>query len=248
MADQKDIYLSVVIPAYNEAERLPATLVDIDAHLHDAPYEYEIIVMNDASSDNTAEVVSNFIGKIKNLKLMGDKPNQGKGGVVRDGMLAAQGKYRLFTDADNSTSIVFFKDMVPWFAQGFQVVIGSREAKGSKLDPPQPFYKRLLGRLANLVIQAVNVPGVWDTQCGFKAFTAEAAEKVFRASRLNGWGFDIEALALARSFGYKIKEIPVVWKNDLRSHVKLSAYLKTFAENLKIRWWFITDAYGLRRK
>ncbi len=259
-------FLSVIIPAYNEAERLPLTLVDMDKRLSGAKYSYEILVVNDGSTDNTAEIVQKIAPAIKNLKLIDNKENQGKGGVVKQGMLLAKGEYRLFTDADNSTTIDHFEKMLPYFKSSlragsrmntnegasrdtkvhekYDVVIGSRAVRGSKLEPPQPFYRQLLGKLSNIIIQLTNVPGIWDTQCGFKAFTAEAAEKIFSVSKVNGWGFDIEALALARHFGYRIKEIPVHWVNDAKSHVKLSAYLKTFVEDIKIRWWIISGAYG----
>ncbi|MDO8664086.1 MAG: glycosyltransferase family 2 protein [Candidatus Liptonbacteria bacterium] len=240
-------FLSIIIPAYNEAERLPLTLVDMDKRLSGAKYSYEILVVNDGSTDNTAEIVTKMAQAIKNLKLIDNRVNQGKGGVVKQGMLLAKGEYRLFTDADNSTSIDHFDKMMSYLTGGkgevYEVVIGSRAVKGSKLDPPQPFYKQLLGKLSNVIIQIVNVPGIWDTQCGFKAFSEKAAEKIFSVSKINGWGFDIEALALARHFGYSTKEFPVHWVNDAKSHVKLSAYLKTFMENVKIRWWIIMGAY-----
>ncbi len=245
-------FLSIIIPAYNESERLPLTLVDIDKRLSNVKYSYEIIVVNDGSTDNTAEIVKSMAEAIKNLKLIDNKANQGKGGVVRQGMLLAKGEYRLFTDADNSTSIDHFEKMIPYLSASngsgkegefYDVVIGSRVVRGSKLEPAQPFYRQLLGKLSNIIIQIVNVPGIWDTQCGFKAFSEKSAEKIFAVAKINGWGFDIEALALARHFGYKIKEIPVHWINDAKSHVKLSAYLKTFVENAKIRWWIITGAY-----
>jgi dolichyl-phosphate beta-glucosyltransferase len=236
-------FLSVVIPAYNEEKRLPLTLVDIDKNLRNAPFEYEIIVADDGSRDATCEIVGKMEATIKNLRLIANSENKGKGSVVKQGMLAAAGEYRLFMDADNSTSVKFFLDMIPAFKSGYDVVIGSREAKGSRLEPPQPWYRRILGRGSNLIIQAVNLPGIWDTQCGFKAFSESAAQRIFSLAKITGWGFDIEILALARSMGYKIKEIPIVWVNDSASRVKMSAYLKVFIENLKIRWWLITGGY-----
>ncbi len=241
-------FLSIIIPAYNESQRIPLTLVDMDKRLSGVKYTYEILVVNDGSTDNTAEIVRKMEPAVRNMKLIDNRANQGKGGVVKQGMLLAKGEYRLFTDADNSVSINHFDKMVPYLTgkegEVYDVVIGSRAAKGSTLEPPQPFYRQLLGKVGNLQIQILNVPGIWDTQCGFKAFSERAAEKIFSVSKINGWGFDIEALALARHFKYKIREIPVHWVNDAKSHVKLSAYLKTFVENVKIRWWIITGAYG----
>ena len=135
-------YLSVIIPAYNEAERLPATLIDIDRILGARKFSYEILVMNDGSKDNTAEVVQKMIPVIKNLKLVDNHENRGKGGVVKQGMLVAQGESPLFTDADNSTSIDQFDNMIPAFTEGAAVVIGSRAIKGARLEPPETLYKQ----------------------------------------------------------------------------------------------------------
>ncbi|MEK7195184.1 MAG: dolichyl-phosphate beta-glucosyltransferase [Patescibacteria group bacterium] len=250
-------YLSVIIPAYNEAERLPGTLIDMDKRLSEAPYSYEILVVNDGSKDKTAEVVTNMAKAIKNLKLIDNDVNKGKGGVVKQGMLAAKGQIRLFTDADNSTSIDQFNSMVPYFSagggsayggkNGYDVVIGSRAVKGSRLDPPQPIYRQIPGKTGNLIIQVLLLPGIWDTQCGFKAFTAEAAEKIFSKSMIVGWGFDVEVLSLAKKLGYRIKEVPVHWVNDLRSHVGASAYLKVLLETFKIRLWLWMNRYGITK-
>lgn len=236
-------YLSIIIPAYNEAERIPKTLLDMDKHLARADYSYEILVVNDGSKDKTGEIVKNMTRVIKNLKLIDLNDNQGKGGTVRQGMLLATGKIRLFTDADNSTSIDQFGAMMPLFKQGFEVVIGSRAVKGAKLDPAEPIYKQIPGKLGNLFIQLLLLPGIWDTQCGFKAFTEEAAEKIFNMSKITGWGFDVEILSLAKKMNYKIREIPVHWVNDLQSHVTASAYLKVLMETIKIRLWLWRDKY-----
>ena len=240
-------YLSVIIPAYNESKRIPLTLIDMDKRLSREAYSYEILVVNDGSKDNTAEVVRGMEKMIKNLKLVDNVENKGKGGVVRQGMLTAKGQYRLFTDADNATSIDHFNAMIPHFKAGYDVVVGSRAMKGSKMDPGQPLYRQIPGKLSNLLIQLVVLPGLWDTQCGFKAFTAEAAEKVFQMSRVTGWGFDVEVLALAKNMGYRIKEIPVHWVNDVSSTVGASAYLKTLVELCKIRWWLWISAYEALR-
>lgn len=237
-------YLSVIIPAYNEAERLPATLVDVDKYLSAAGFAYEIIVADDGSGDTTPDIVQRMAKTIKNLTLLRFERNRGKGAVVRDGMLAARGAYRLFMDADNSTSAGQFETMRPFFEQGYGVVFGSRALAESRLLPPEPWYRSLPGKMGNLFwIQLLVLPGLWDTQCGFKAFSAEAANRVFKAARIDGWGFDVEVLALAKRFGYRIKEVPVVWKNDLRSRVSFSAYLKVLIETVKIRLWLWTGKY-----
>jgi glycosyltransferase involved in cell wall biosynthesis len=240
-------YLSIIIPAYNEAERILPTLQDINQKMQAVSYPYEIVVINDGSTDTTAQVVRLAQSSIPNLKLIDNIQNKGKGGVVRQGMLESKGAVRLFMDADNSTTVDQFEMMRPWFEKGYDVVIGSRAVKGAKLEPPQPFYKQLLGKASNIIIQLVNVPGIWDTQCGFKAFSQKAAEDVFAYSKIPGWGFDIEILALSRALQYRIKEVPVRWVNDIRSHVRLSAYLKVFVENLTIRWWLWTNMYHIKK-
>ena len=242
----KNPYLSVIIPAYNEVKRLPETLIDIDAKLARAKYSYEILVINDGSTDETVEMVKRFSHIIKNLRLVDNEKNKGKGGVVRQGMLEARGDYRLFTDADNSTTVDQFDNMIPFFKEGYDVVIGSRDVKGAELHPAQPFYKRILGNAGNIFIQVLLLPGIWDTQCGFKCFTRIAAEKVFPLQRINGWGFDVEILALSKALGFRMKEIPVVWVNDLRSQVKLSAYIKVLIETTKVRLWLWQDAYKIK--
>lgn len=241
------LFLSVIIPAYNEAKRLPLTLIDIDKHLKKVDFSYEILIVNDGSADETVEVVERFLHIMENLKLINQK-NTGKGGAVKHGMLEAKGQIRLFMDADNSTAIDQFNKMIPYFSakdgkEGYGVVIGSRDVKGAQLVPPQPWYKRLGGNVGNLIIQALLLPGIWDTQCGFKAFTAEATEKIFPLIKINRWGFDVEILSLAKKFGYKIKEIPVVWVNNPISKVKASAYLQVLWEVVKIRWWLTTGKY-----
>jgi glycosyltransferase involved in cell wall biosynthesis len=238
-------YLSIVIPAYNEAERISQTLLAMDKYLSTAEYSYEILVVDDGSTDNTVAAVRNMDKLVKNIKLLEIKPNGGKGGTVRAGMLAATGKIRLFTDADNSTSIDQFDKMIPLFKEGCGVVIGSRAMRGATLDPPESLFRQIAGKGLNLFIQLLLLPGLWDTQCGFKAFTDEAAERIFSISTISGWGFDVEVLALAHKMGYKIKEIPVHWVDDTRSHVHLSAGLQFLAEACKIRWRLWRKQYSL---
>ncbi len=248
MDNSEKIFLSVIIPAFNEAERIPNALIDIDKHLSLADFSYEIIVINDGSSDNTAEVVSKFIPLVNGLRIITNEKNQGKGKGVRQGMLEARGKYRLFTDADNSTSVDHFFKMIPFFEEGYGVVIASRDIPGAKLVPPQPFYRRLLGNIGNLIIQTLLLWGIRDTQCGFKCFRDDVAKMVFPLMRIDRWAIDVEALSLAKEMGFRIKEIPVTWVNDTRSRVKSSAYFGVLRDVLKIRWWLSTDSYGIRRK
>jgi dolichyl-phosphate beta-glucosyltransferase len=240
-------YLSVIIPAHNEAKRLPLTLIDIDKRLAEVRHTYEIVVVNDCSTDDTAAVVQRFAGLVKHLRLIDNKEHKGKGGVVRDGMLKTHGAYRLFTDADNSTSVDQFLKMIPYLEEGYDVVIGSRAVKGAKLEPAEPFYRQLFGKGLNIIVQLLLLPGIWDTQCGFKVFSAEAAEKIFSQSRISGWGFDVEVLSLAKRMGYRIKEMPVRWVDDTRSQVKFSAGFQFLRDIGKIRLWLWRGTYDFSR-
>ena len=241
-------HLSVVIPTYNGAEVLPPTLVDIDHCLSEANYSYEILVVKDGSTDNTAEVVRRMAETIKNLRLVDNSENHGKGAAVRQGMLLAEGDIRLFMDDDNSTTIRDIAPMLPLFAQGIDAVIGSRAMQGAKLAKPEPWYRQLPGKMGNLVIQVLLLPGLWDTQCGFKAFTAKAAEDVFSRSQMDRWSFDVEILALAKRLGYKIAETPVTWRNSAVSRIKPGVYLKFLLEVCKIRAWLWLNHYDLSPK
>lgn len=238
-------YLSVIIPAYNEAERLPLTLVDIDKYLSKADYTYEILVINDASEDNTAEIVCNMEKMVKHLKLIDNNEHQGRGGVVRQGMLLAKGKVRLFVDADYSISIDQVANVFSHIREGFDVVIGSRAVKGSRAEKRGSLNRRIQSAFMNLVIQLLLLRGVWDTQCGFKAFTEEAAEKLFSQCRIAGWIFDVEVIALAKRLGYRVKEIPVVWSHVPRVGALSTSKLQILWDVLKIRWWLWMGKYQI---
>ncbi len=239
-------YLSVIIPAYNEEERITKTLDKISSFLKTQPYSYEILVVCDGSKDKTADVVRDLKLSIPNLNLIDRKKNMGKGYTVKEGILAAKGKVRLFTDADNSTDISYFEKMRPFFDKGYDVVISTRDpkdAEGASQDVPQPWHKRLMGNMGNLYIQIMAVPGIWDTQNGFKAFRDYAAEKIFPKTKINRWAFDVEVLALAKKFNYKIGIIPIHWINDPDSRVSLAAYFKVLYDVFKIRLNIIKRRY-----
>ncbi len=247
------IYLSVIIPAYNEEKRLPKTLEEIDKYLSRQSYpsidsgqaSYEIIVVNDGSKDKTSEVVKNLELKIANLKLIDNKENHGKGYVVKQGMLEAKGEYRLFTDADNSTSIDQVEKMWAFFQQGYDIVIGSRDINGAKIAVPQPWFRRLLGDIFNLFVQIVSgLLGIWDTQCGFKGFTKDAVENIFPKLTIDRWAFDVEILVLAKKLNYKIKEIPITWINDPESKVKLKGMIRMLKEVFQIKLNLLKGIYG----
>ncbi len=239
------MHLSVIVPAYNEEKRLPKTLEEIDKYLSGQSYDYEIVVINDGSKDKTAEAVKNSISKIKNLKIIDNKENHGKGYVVRQGMLEAKGDYRVFTDADNSTSIDQVEKMWPSFKEGYDLVIGSRDIKGAVIAVPQPWYRQMLGEVFNLVVQTIaGLFGIWDTQCGFKGLTKKAAEDIFPRCKIDRWAFDVEILVIAKKLRYKIKEVPIVWVNDPDSKVKLKGMVKMLLEVLQIRINSIKGVYG----
>ena len=239
------MYLSVIIPAYNEEKRIVATLRSIDAYLRRQSYDYEILVVSDGSKDGTVALVRSMEAEIRNLRLIDNKNNRGKGSVVKQGMLEAKGDLRLFTDADNSTSIDHLDLFIPYIGQGFDIIIGSIAVKGHKVaEGSEPLWRRILGKLGNLFIQIMAVPGIHDTQRGFKLITAKVAQRIFPKMLITRWGFDIETLALARKFGYKIKELPVDWKNDPNSKVGLNAYAQVLAETMKIRLNIITGKYN----
>jgi dolichyl-phosphate beta-glucosyltransferase len=238
------MHLSVVIPAYNEEKRLPKTLKEIDRYLSKQLYDYEILVVNDGSTDKTTQIVENLKSEIPNLKLIDNKINQGKGAVVKQGMLEAKGDFRIFTDADNSTPIEEIEKMWPYFKEGYDIVIGSRDLKGAILDPPQPIWRRILGEifgfLTNLI---VGTWGISDTQCGFKCFTKKAAEDIFPRCKISRFAFDPEILIIAKKLGYKIKEIPIYWRNDPDSKVKFKSMVNMGIDLLRIRLNLLKKVY-----
>ncbi len=242
----QSVYLSIIIPAYNEEERIGKILRRVDAYLKEQVFTAEIVVVIDGAKDNTARVASDLQAEIVNLRVIDRKENRGKGYTVREGILAAMGEIRLFSDADNSTDISHFDKMKSLFQQNYDIVICSRDKKdaaGATQAVPQSFFKRQLGNMGNLFIQLFAVRGIWDTQCGFKAFRAKAVEQIFSRAKIDRWGFDVEVLALARKFNYRVGIVPAYWINDPKSHVKLSDYVQVLLETLKIWWWLRTGGY-----
>ncbi len=229
--------LSIVVPAYNEEQRLPPTLDRLHAFLSAQPLRYEIVVVDDGSKDRTCEVVEAAMTRIPHLRLVRQLPNAGKGAAVRRGMLAATGQIRVMCDADCSMPPEQLPRLLaPIIACKAEIAIGSRYAEGAKTDVKQPKYRVLWSRLCNKVIQRSLVPGIRDTQCGFKAFTAEAARDLFRRATINGWAFDLEILALALRRGFVVEEVGVEWKDDNRSRINpLSDMWKVIREALTIR-------------
>jgi len=244
--NQANPYLSVIIPAFNEERRITTTLLSVYEYLSRQSFTWEILVALDGATDETLSRVQEFAATRQNVRWLDRADNRGKGYTVREGMLAAKGQIRLFTDADNSTDMSHFSQMPPLFKKGRKVVICSRDEKdviGAGQAVPQPYFKRLLGNAGNLFIQFVAVPGIWDTQCGFKAFSAEAAQKIFSVAKIDGWGFDIEALALARKFGFQTGIIPARWIDHADTHVRVWNYGTTLLETVQVRYYLLTGAY-----
>jgi dolichyl-phosphate beta-glucosyltransferase len=223
----------VVIPAFNEAARLPGTLARIQAYLGARGAQSEILVVDDGSEDGTAEAARRADG---NVAVLSHRPNRGKGFAVRRGMLAARGARRLVTDADLSTPIEELDRLWRRMDEGFDVVAGSRAAPGARVLVHQPWYRELSGRFFNRLVRALVLPGFRDTQCGFKLFSARAAEAAFAAARLDGFCFDVEVLYLARRRGLRVAEEGVIWRNDAATRVGLWSGLRAFPDLVRIRW------------
>ena len=230
--------LSIVIPAYNEEHRITPTLERISRYLESQPLRYEILVVDDGSVDNTTQVVSLKMATIPHLHLVRQMPNRGKGAAVRLGMLTARGQIRVMCDADGSMPPEQLPNLLaPIINCKSEIAIGSRYVEGARTDVYQPFYRRWWSRLANKLIQRSLVPGVEDTQCGFKAFTADAARDLFKRATIDGWAFDLEILAVARREGYGITEVGVEWSDDGRSRVN----------PLKDMWKVVREAMTIRK-
>jgi glycosyltransferase involved in cell wall biosynthesis len=209
-------FFSIIIPAHNEQNRLPGTLEQIFQFLKRQSFSSEVLVVENGSTDNTYPIAQEFARAHDHLQVL--RSEKGKGAAVQRGMLAAQGEYRFMCDADLSMPVEEIPKFLPPGLEGFDIAIGSREARGA-VRYNEPSYRHLGGRGINLIIQALILPGLNDTQCGFKCFRAPAAEDIFRQQTLHGWSFDIELLYIARRRGYRIREIPIHWTHFSDSKV-----------------------------
>lgn len=238
--------LSVIIPTKNDREHIEATIRSVFDYLSKKNISHEIIVVANKSTDGTVGIVEKLQTEIPSIKLLNYPNTGGKGFAVREGMLRATGDYRLFMDADNSTTIDHIDRMLPHFHQGYDVVIGSIRVPGHKvISGSEPWYRLLIGQLSNVYTRIILLPGIYDTQRGFKIISAKASDKIWPIMRITQFGFDMELLALARRFGFKIKEVPITWKNDEKnSHVKISSYIQVLLDTLRIKWWLMTGSYS----
>jgi len=227
--------LSVIIPSFNEEQRIEKTLLAVSEFLKNQTYAYEILVVSDGSHDKTAQEVIDLENSIPNLRLINNKENHGKGWVTKQGMLEATGDVRLFMDADNSTAVDEVAKMLPFFEKGYDVIVGSRRIEGSNIAVKQSAIRDFLGGVFRFIVHTLVPVGVTDTQCGFKAFSGAAAQNIFPKQTIFRWAFDVEILALARKQGYKIQEVPVTWVNDGASHVKFSGMINMLFEVIQIR-------------
>lgn len=227
---------SIIIPAFNEEERLGATLEEIAGYLVESGKTAEVIVVDDGSADGTVRLARSWAERMP-LRVIESDRNYGKGHAVRVGMLAATGARRLFTDADGSTPMDELDglDAALDALGGEGVALASIAVAGSEVLSPQSKLRSLAGRLGNRVIQLMVLPGIRDSQRGFKLFSAAATEAAFSGARVDGWAFDVEALALARQAGFALAEVPVRWEHRLASRVQASSYLTSLWEVWKIR-------------
>lgn len=235
---------SIIIPAYNESERISASLDKIVAYIAEQQWGAEVIVVNDGSRDNTAEIVRDYAKSHPMVKLIENPGNRGKGYTVRNGMMHAHGDILLFTDADLSSPIQEAQKLFAAIDKGADVTFGSRWLQAELQTERQPFYRQVFGRIFNLLLRIILGLKYKDTQCGFKAFTRKAAHQIFSRQMIDRWGFDPEILFLAEKFGFKVAEVPVEWAHDNRSKINpVTDGAKMFVEMLRVRWANATGKY-----
>lgn len=242
--------ISIVIPAYNEQERLPGTLARVvDFLSHSRWSDWEVLVIDDGSTDQTAQVARGFEARCTRVRLLQNERNMGKGYAVRRGMLAARSEWVLFTDADLSAPIEELERL--WQAvqgQAADGAIGSRALDRSLIEIHQSWFREQAGRVFNLAVRLLTGLPFYDTQCGFKLFSQRLVEDVFPRQKLHGFGFDVEVLFLARKLGYRVIEVPVRWRHSQGTKVRvLRDAFRMFWDLVRIRWYEVTSAYGLPR-
>ena len=238
MADpEAPIHLSVVIPAYNEEQRLPRTIEQVERYLHGRGSTYEVVIVDDGSTDGTRQVMDRAEARYETVRVEAMPQNRGKGRALANGVAVARGQEILVTDADLSTPIEELDKLEAALRSGAGVAIASRAVKGSKVEISQPFYRVLMGKAFNLIVQIFLLPGIWDTQCGFKLFRADVAHDVFAHLTTDGFGYDPEVLYRAKKHGVRIVEVPVVWRNSAPTKVApFSSSFDMFKHVLRIRF------------
>jgi glycosyltransferase involved in cell wall biosynthesis len=236
---------SIVIPAYNESASIPATLEQVVGFIRSQGLAAEVVVVNDGSRDQTAELVREFAAAAPEVRLLENPGNRGKGYSVRSGLLSARGEVVMFTDSDLSAPIEEAERLFAAIAAGADIAIGSRWLESDRQTHKQPLYRQFFGRCFNAVTRTVMGLHFADTQCGFKAFTRAAAQTVFPLQTIEGWGFDPEILFIALKLGFKIREVPVSWAHDARTRMSyLKDGMKMLEEIAIIRWNAVRGRYN----
>ena len=214
----EEIYLSIVVPCYKEEKRLKKIIGAIKAYKKTKNFAIETVIVVDGSPDKTTDVARELTAEMDNVNIIDRQENRGKGYSVKEGVLAARGRYILFADADNSTPLQQVNKLLK-FTDGYDVVIGSRYCKDGRLAHPQPIHRIIGSRVLNIIIQLLAARGIKDTQCGFKLFERNAAQQIFSKQTFDRFSFDIELLAIARKLGYRVKEAGITWYDDPHSTV-----------------------------
>lgn len=233
----RNIYLSIIIPAYNEQARLAITLSKINSYCDLQDYHYEVIVVDDGSIDNTVEVaLTSLLNKTGRLRVLKNHENRGKGHSVKKGIMESSGDYVLFSDADLSTPIEEMKKLFSALNEKYDIAIGSRSITGAQIKVHQPFYREYMGKFFNKLVQVFALKGIIDTQCGFKLFKGNVARDIAARMQIDGFAFDVEMLYLARLRGSRIKETPITWINSPQSKVDpIRDSLSMFLDVLSIK-------------
>lgn len=239
--------LSIIIPAYNEEDRLPGTLAKLREYLQAQPYQAEILIVDNASQDRTSEIAQTYAAASAPAETpihVYQEPRRGKGAAVRAGMLKATGKYRFMCDADLSMPVSEINRFLPPTLNDADIAIASREAPGA-VRYGEPAYRHLVGRVFNTLIRLLALPSLHDTQCGFKCFKAAVAEDLFTSLTITGWSFDVEVLFIARQRGYRIVELPIPWYYDPQSRISVARdALQMTLDILKIRYKGMRGRYA----
>ncbi len=217
---EMNLKISIVIPTYDEEKRIEDSIKAIEQYLQINGFDYEIIISDDGSTDKTLSAVRKIMVGNEKIKLVANK-HKGKGSAVRAGIMHSTGNFVLFTDADLSTPIEEIDKLKKTLDEGYDIAIASRALPGSKILKHQSWHRELLGKFLNRIIQLLYVPGISDTQCGFKLFKGRVARELFSQQKINGFLFDVEVLYLARKKGFKIAEVPITWKHNEPSRVSI---------------------------
>jgi len=242
MTQKTKPFLSIILPAHNEEDRLPETLRQVIQFIQSQTYLIETVIVENASTDRTLEIAREFASLNENVVVLHEE-RPGKGLAVKQGMLAATGEYRFFCDVDFSMPITEIPKFLPPNIKNVEIAIASREAKGA-IRYDEPLHRHIIGRVFNLFVWVLALPGINDTQCGFKCFSANVTEKLFPLQTIHGWTFDVEILAIARQLGYKIVEVPVPWYYQPQSKVNVVRdFVRTIKELIKVRKIIRTRSY-----